>query len=135
MLRAFPDYGKAPDGYLLSVSELLSGYSESVLRRLCDLRTGIPSKTSFLPTVEQITKLAETFLEQEERAERYRNSPRRAVLEEPRQRIMPFPKLWEEFGHDFLIGRTFDVLCEASKRLATKGAGAAQEYLECRKQA
>ena len=135
MLRAFPDYGKAPDGYLLSISELLASYSESIRRRLCDLKTGIPSKTSYLPTVEQITKLADTFIDQEERAERYRSSPRRPVLVEPPQRYTPFPKLWDEFGHDFLVGRTFEVLCEASKRLAMKGAAAAQEYLECHKQA
>lgn len=135
MLRAFPDYGKAPDGYLLSISELLASYSESVRRKLCDLKTGIPSKTSYLPTVEQITKLADAFIEQEERLERYRSSPRRPAMAEARQRYTPFPKLWDEFGHDFLVGRTFEVLCEASKRLAMKGSAAAQEYLEGQVQA
>ena len=130
MLRAFPDYGKAPDGYLLSISELLAGYSENIRRKLCDLKTGIPSKTSYLPTVEQITKLADVFIEQEERLERYRSAPRRPVRVEPPQRYTPFPKLWDEFGHDFLVGRTFEVLSEASRRLAMKGSAAAQEYLE-----
>lgn len=130
MLRAFPDYGKAPDGYLLSISELLASYSESIRRKLCDLKTGIPSKTSYLPTIKQITDLADVFIEQEERLEKIRSSPRREVLREAPTRFMPFPKLWDEFGHDFLEGRTFEVLSEASKRLAMRGADESRKYLE-----
>lgn len=131
-MRAFPDYGKAPDGYLLSVSELLSGYSENVRRRLCDLRTGIPSRTSYLPTIEQITKLANVYVDEELVARKYAaiKANTHPQLPGARTRPIPFPRLWDEFGDDYLRGRTFEVLFEASRRLATRGASEAREYLD-----
>lgn len=101
-----------------------------------DLRTGLASKCKFPPTVQEVMEEGNRLAaindtgRRYERLQQYR-TPR---ISGSRQRAMPFPKLWEEFGHDFLIGRTFEVLSEASKRLAMRGSAAAQEYLEGQKQ-
>lgn len=56
MMKAYPDYGKSPADYLLAVTELLAGYPQEVRERLADLRTGIPSRCKFVPTVADIVE-------------------------------------------------------------------------------
>ena len=57
-MRCFPDYGKAPDGYLLSLAKLLSEYDDDMLAQMVDLKTGVPSQCRFLPTIADITAFA-----------------------------------------------------------------------------
>lgn len=129
ILSSYPDYGKAPAEYLLSMTELLASYPENIIARLADLRTGIASRTSYLPTVHDVTKLANEFLDADLQR---RKAPRREAEPSPaRSPYMPFPKLWEALASEkyLLEGRTFDCLFEASRRLAMQGKQEAIDYL------
>lgn len=61
ILACYPDYGKAPPEYVVNLIDVLSTYPESVMVRLCDLRTGIPAKCAFLPTVAEIVAMGDGF--------------------------------------------------------------------------
>jgi len=134
IFACYPDYAKAPAEYLATVTELLAGYPDWLLLRLADTRNGIASRSSWLPTVADITKLADQWLD-EEAKRRALPKERRAVLVEPRKRAEPFPKLWEALGHEKLAGRNFEELSEAAKRLAVNGRHEAELYLDERDKA
>lgn len=55
-MSAYPDYNKAPPEYLLTLTELLGSYDDETVARLVDMRTGIPSRCKFLPTVADIVE-------------------------------------------------------------------------------
>lgn len=61
-MSAFPDYGKAPPEYLLTMTELIAGYSEDVQRHICDPRAGIASRESYLPSVKKVIDFAAEIL-------------------------------------------------------------------------
>lgn len=61
ILACYPDYGKAPPEYVVNLIDVISTYPESVMVRLCDLRTGIASKCTFLPTVAEIVAMGNGF--------------------------------------------------------------------------
>jgi hypothetical protein len=72
ILQRYPDYGKSPPEYIAAVVEIIASYSPWVQSRLADLRTGIPARCEFLPTVAAIVKLAEPLAAQEAEAEERR---------------------------------------------------------------
>lgn len=51
ILSAYPDYGKAPDGYLLSVTEFIAYQIPEVQEALAHPLTGIATKCKYLPTI------------------------------------------------------------------------------------
>lgn len=61
-MSAFPDYGKAPPEYLLTMTELIAGYPENVQQYICDLRSGIASRENFLPSVKKIMDFAQEVI-------------------------------------------------------------------------
>lgn len=126
---AYPDYGKAPPEYIVSLTELLASYPETVIWKLADLRSGVASRTTWLPTIADVTKLADQYLEAARQRQAY--GQRREVEPEVKTQFDPFPKLTAEFGHEALKGKTFDRLFEASRRLATQGVAASADYLGC----
>lgn len=68
ILSAYPDYGRAPPEYLLTFTELLSTFDDETLAALCDLRTGLATRTAYLPTIADIDKfLRARRAEQEDR--------------------------------------------------------------------
>lgn len=80
-MAIYPDYSKAPSTYVLAITEILSTYDEDVLKAICDLKTGIPSRCQFLPTVADITKFVE---ENVVRQNQFRPAPRHSI-----HRILP----------------------------------------------
>lgn len=61
MLKVYPDYSKSPPDYLAAIVSILSTYPRHTQNRLADLKTGIPGKCTYLPTVADIVKLAESY--------------------------------------------------------------------------
>jgi hypothetical protein len=62
MMSAFPDYGKAPPEYLLTMTELIAGYPENIQQHICDPRSGIASRENFLPSVKKIIDFAQEVI-------------------------------------------------------------------------
>lgn len=63
ILSCYPDFGKAPPEYIVNLIDLLSTYPSGILVKLCDLRTGVVSQCSFLPTIADIVKMADYWEE------------------------------------------------------------------------
>lgn len=54
ILKCYPDYGKAPDSYIVALSEALASYPRETIARLAHRVHGIPGKCKFLPTVADV---------------------------------------------------------------------------------
>lgn len=59
ILGAYPDYGKAPDGYLLAVTEFIAHLSAEDREALAHPVTGIVSKSEFLPSIAKIKQFVD----------------------------------------------------------------------------
>ncbi len=59
LLSSYPDYGKAPKPYLVSITEILATLDPDVQMALADIKTGIRARCSFLPTIADIAKFAD----------------------------------------------------------------------------
>lgn len=59
ILGAYPDYGKAPDGYLLAVTEFIAHLSAEDQEALAHPVTGIVSKSEFLPSIAKIKQFVD----------------------------------------------------------------------------
>lgn len=59
ILSAYPDYGKAPDEYLLSVAEFIAYQIPEVQEALAHPLTGIATKCKFLPTIADLREFIE----------------------------------------------------------------------------
>lgn len=59
ILSAYPDYGKAPDGYLLSVTEFIAYQIPEVQEALAHPLTGIAAKCKYLPTIADLKQFIE----------------------------------------------------------------------------
>jgi hypothetical protein len=76
LLSSYPDYGKAPKPYLLSIAEILGQLSEDVVVAVLDLKTGVRARCSYLPTVADIVKCAEEYIVHRDR---FRSAPRGGI--------------------------------------------------------
>ena len=65
ILSCYPDYGKAPPEYIVNIIDVVASYPPRVLPVLSNLRTGIPGRFSYLPSVADIVKMADDFLQNE----------------------------------------------------------------------
>jgi hypothetical protein len=129
MLSAYPDHGKTPADYLLTLVEILSHYAPDMQAQICDPVRGLPSKSKFLPTAAEIAEFVSqrrgmgpsTQYEQGRIAK-----PMTGDFE-----FIPFPKLWEAFADKkhLLKAKSFDVVFEASRQLAMHGKDAAEKVL------
>jgi hypothetical protein len=59
ILSSYPDYGKAPDGYLLSVTEFIAYQIPEVQEALAHPLTGIATKCKYLPTIADLREFIE----------------------------------------------------------------------------
>jgi len=59
ILSAYPDYGKAPREYLLSVTEFIAYQIPEVQEALAHPLTGLASKCKYLPTIADIKQFIE----------------------------------------------------------------------------
>lgn len=58
LIAVYPDYSKAPPTYILAITELFTSLDEEVLKAMVNLRTGIPSKCQFLPSIAELNEFA-----------------------------------------------------------------------------
>lgn len=138
ILTSYPDYGKAPPEYAVNLAEYLSFLTQDEIATVMHPKTGITSKTAFLPTNADIQAL---LREDEERKARFRptNSgyQRFASVVTEKDAVKdtapfrPFPKLWAAFYEEPWLtkGKTFEELWEASRSLAMFGKEAARDVL------
>jgi hypothetical protein len=136
MLSAFPDYGKSPPEYLLTMTELVASYPEHIQRQVCDVKTGVASKEDFLPNSKKVTDFAERLLADEAKFAAYGEVRKRFTINERsvgRSYHCPFRNLEmalaETMETDLLVGRNFDEMFAASRALATEGKQAARDML------
>jgi hypothetical protein len=138
-MQRYPDYRSAPPEYLVSLTDLLKTYPEWALIRLCDIRTGVTTKTKFLPTPKDVIDFVEPLLEQERKMARFQAIKQRVTapaLGGPTDKPRPFPKLWEAFADDPAMiaklesGLSFETLFSASRKLATEGEWIARAWLD-----
>lgn len=67
MLSAYPDFGKAPPEYLLTITETVQLYPMRVSRHVCDPVRGLCSHLKWLPTVAEIKEAMDREAEQQDR--------------------------------------------------------------------
>lgn len=129
ILSRYPDYGKASPEYIAGIAELLASYPDDILKTAADNRIGISAVNKFLPTQADIIEYIDK-LEQKRYATR---DIRQGRVPEPigkKEKPTPFPALWKAFADEpDLLVRTFNCLCDASKRLALDGKEAARDVL------
>ena len=76
ILSGYPDYGKAPPEYVVTVTELLATYPESIIWKVADLRTGIASRTEkWLPMSPTSPRLADQYFDQATATQTARPAP------------------------------------------------------------
>lgn len=138
ILTSYPDYGKAPPEYAVNLAEYLSFLTEDEIAAVMHPKTGITSKTTFLPTHAEIKALLD---EQEEQRAKYRQTnsgyQRFESVVTPQDGVKdtapfrPFPKLWAAFYEEpwLMKGKTFETLWEASRSLAMFGKDSARDVL------
>lgn len=138
ILTSYPDYGKAPPEYGVNLAEYLSYLSDEEIAVVMHPKTGITSKTSFLPTNAEIQAL---LREHEERQRQYKPAHTHyqrfaSVVTDRDARpdktpFRPYPKLWEAFAEEpwLLKSHNFETLTEASRSLAMFGKEAARDVL------
>jgi hypothetical protein len=133
MLSAYPDYGKAPPEYLLSMIELFVEYPSHIQMRLGNHRSGVPSLSPYLPTAKDVIDMGDEMLKSLSTATRYERLRSEAPLQiqGPPPAYVPFPKLCEAFSDEkgLLKAKRFDQLFDASRALATTGKEKAREIL------
>jgi len=134
ILFCFPDYGKAPDEYLGNLTALLAEYPDDVQEALADRKTGVASKTQYLPTVAVIVEMAEQLMAAKAKAARFERIKSRAVVSLPRSAYVPFPALAVAFSDEpeLLQGKRFEQLYDASLALATDSKDKARTILSTR---
>ena len=138
ILTSYPDYGKAPPEYAVNLAECLSFLTEEEIGVVMHPKTGITSKTAFLPTNADIQAL---LREHEEQQAKFKTSnsgyQRFESVVTPSDGVRdtapfrPFPKLWAAFYDEpwLMKGHTFERLSEASRSLAMFGKEAARDVL------
>lgn len=138
ILTSYPDYGKAPPEYGVNLAEYLSYLTEEEIAAVMHPKTGITSKTTFLPTNAEIQAL---LREREEQAAKFKptNSGYQrfesVVTEKDTVKdtapFRPFPKLWAAFYEEpwLMKGQTFERLWDASRSLAMFGKDSARDVL------
>lgn len=138
ILTSYPDYGKAPPEYGVNLAEYLSYLTEDEIAVVMHPKTGITSKTTFLPTNAEIQAL---LREHEEKQRQFKptNSgyQRFESVVTPSDGVKdttpfrPFPKLWAAFSEEpwLMKGHTFEFLWEASRSLGMLGKDAARDVL------
>lgn len=128
---------KAGPEYLVELTNSLAEQPTWIVDRIADRHLGITFKhKSFAPSIGDVLDMAASLKEMEARHARYseaqrRFAPRSAPVLQP---FRPYPKLWEAFTDEpevieALDHSTFEVMTEASKRLAVRGKDAARTYI------
>jgi len=134
MLMSYPDYGKSTEHYQAGIVGVFAEYPENIQQRLAHPIQGIRGRCAFLPTIADVVKMAEEFMEAAGRQRDFdqRYGGRRVVEPLNHAKFNPYPKLTEAFADDpeILRDREFDDLTAASKALAVHGKAEAKRLLD-----
>ena len=143
IVSSFPAGNPSPE-YVIALAAKLETYEPVVIRRLADLREGLPSRCKFLPSVAEVHEIGERLADQEARRAKYASEPPRRPAIAGRHHhegakdgpFRPYPKLWAAFAEEPTIidaldrgGFNFDQLTEASRRLVIQGKDKARDYI------
>lgn len=135
ILRGRPEISSENPDYLVGITETLSYLTPEELGWITDPRDGIATRCRFLPTPADVFDLIREKREIKEkrdaerlRLDRFKTKPvfsttRRIAL------TCPFPALEAAFGETHDLRQPFDILCDASRMLATRGRDAALTVL------
>lgn len=136
VLQSYPDYGKATDGYIAGIIEAFAQFDDGIQLQLAHISLGLRARHSYLPTIEDVMKLAaELLAERSRKAEFAKRFSGRVVDRnpgEPRKPFMPFPRLWTAIGpqaDDVLSGVDFEVIADLAKTQALNGDEAMRQKL------
>lgn len=153
ILASYLDYGKFSPEYLATLMTAVASYPVEVITQLPDLRTGIPARCpTYPPNVGQIVEYGDLLEKQlaamrapAAKPSRFPDYSKRRTFSMAEYhaercgvdigvgaRFRPFPKLWEEFGDEFMGFPDFDQAMAASRALAVEGRDAALAVLEGR---
>lgn len=138
ILNSYPDYAKATPSFTGAVIEAIAQYPAYVQHALAHPTRGVQGKSTFLPTVADIVKLADELTAKAagEAAFNAKFSNPFVVAERQTKVFRPFPRLWEALGEGFMddfIQRwsvSFDLLDEAARRLPYYGKAESLKHLE-----
>lgn len=86
ILRNYPDYGKAPPSYVTALIEVVTHYGPDFHEAFADLKTGVSSRTAFLPTPFHFAEVAKEHQVEINRMRRLDEMDvrfKRAILEAP----------------------------------------------------
>ena len=88
ILSCYPDYGKARPEYVVNVIDCFATFPEWVMVELCNLRTGIPAQSEFLPSIALIVKAGDQLIDQQRQREE------RAILQAAIEKRQEEHKIW-----------------------------------------
>jgi len=118
-----------------AIVSLLAEYPAHIQEKICDLRYGVPSKTSFLPTPKDITDIGEFLVKDERESIAYaKRFSGRVSIHTPSKPYRPFPQLWAHFGDEVMDGivhkgADFETLDAACRALIVEGQYVAMSRL------
>lgn len=61
ILSCYPDYDKATPEYIVNLIDCMATFPTTTLAKLCDLRTGIPARCPYLPTLADVVQIGNEF--------------------------------------------------------------------------
>lgn len=138
ILTSYPDYGKAPPEYGVNLAEYLSFLTNDEIAVVMHPKTGITSKTPYLPTNAEIQALLREHEERQAKFkptnsgyQRFESVVTKDDLTPKTRTFQPYPKLWAAFKEEpwLLKGHTFETLTEASRSLTLLGLESARDVL------
>ena len=83
MLSSYPDYGRAPAEYLLTLTEFVAGLTEIEKSIVFDWKNGVTARTKFLPTIADMTEVINEFTAKRKQFEPAHTAYRRFEPEAP----------------------------------------------------
>jgi hypothetical protein len=131
MLMSYPDYGKSTEHYQAGIVGVFAEYPETVQQRLAHPISGIRGRCAFLPTIADVVKMADEFMESDVRKWKLERRYGGSITVEPVHIVFnPFPKLTIAFEDEPELLKTgFQALFNASRALAVSGKDAAANVL------
>ena len=132
MLMSYPDYGKSTEHYQAGIVGVFAEYPEDVQQRLAHPINGIRGRCGYLPTIADVVKMADEFMDHDAKHREYDRRFGGHRIVEPVKHIEfnPFPKLTAAFEDEpKLLETGFEALFDASRALAVSGREAARRVL------
>lgn len=138
VLGSYPDYAKSTPGYTAAIIEAFAEFDSEVQAHLANISTGVRSRYSYLPTVENVMTVAREFVAERARVADLKTrftGEFRPYVYSGTARFIPFKKLAEAVGEaydDLTKGFDFDALSKAYGLLHFQGREACMKFLKAK---